>query len=467
MRFTSFSFTLRPTPSEEQALLRHAGAARFAYNQGVALLNAAYQAHKADAAIHVPYSGFDLINAFNAWKRSPEAGVDADGKPGLAWRDEVLAQVFEEALVDLGRGVKAFFDARKQGTARRQGFPTFKKRGRSKPSFRIRNKKHDVRIGVDGIRLPRLGVLRVRESTRALRRMLRVRPGGEARAKVLFATISKTADRWHLRVNVEAAAFHPARQHAPTEQAPPALGIDRGLHAFAVGATAEGQERLRICAPKPLAQHLRVLRRASRRLSRRKNKQSKRRQRAQRRLARLHARVARIRQHFLHDLSSRVVKTHAHVALEDLHVAGMLRNRHLSRSISDAAWSRFAAQVVYKAAWYNSRVVLIDRYFPSSKRCHRCGHTVTELPLAQRIFVCPACRLTCDRDTNAAANCAQRADLQHVAAKRAETLNARGGEGAGRGCAAAVKPAPKKRERRGLPRPTPEKGGVDLNVNAL
>src|SRR3954463_9449315 len=155
MRFTSFCFTLRLSPADELALLRHAGAARFAYNQGLALLNEAYRAHKQDPAVQVPYSGFDLINGFNGWKRSPAAGVSEDGTPGLPWRGEVLAQVFEEALVDLGRGVRGFFDARKSGTSRRRGFPKFKKRGRSRPSFRVRNKSREVRISEHSIRLPK------------------------------------------------------------------------------------------------------------------------------------------------------------------------------------------------------------------------------------------------------------------------------------------------------------------------
>src|SRR5689334_262352 len=113
MRFTSFSFTLQLTAAQEQAVLRHAGAARFAYNQGLALLHEAYRAHQQDPTVRVPYSGFDLINAFNSWKLSPAAGVHEDGKVGLAWRGEVLAQVFEEALVDLSRGLRSFFTARK------------------------------------------------------------------------------------------------------------------------------------------------------------------------------------------------------------------------------------------------------------------------------------------------------------------------------------------------------------------
>ena len=259
--------------------------------------------------------------------------------------------------------------------------------------------------------------------------------------------MTRVADRWYLRINVEAAPLHPALQHRPGAQAAPALGIDRGLCAFAVGAMADGEERLRAVAPKPLARKLRALRRASRSLKR-CQPQSQRRGKARRKLARLHARIARIRNHFVHSLSSRVVKTHAHVALEDLHVSGMLRNRHLSRSISDAAWGRFAAQVAYKADWYNGKVTVVDRYFPSSKRCHGCGHVVSELPLSLRLFSCPACKLSCDRDTNAAANCAQHADRQDVAAKRAETKNARRGEGAGRSREATVKPTPVTRERR-------------------
>jgi len=102
MRFTSFSFTLRPTPEQEQVLLRHAGAARFPYNQGLALLNETYRAHKQAPAVHVPCSGFDLIHAFNAWKRSPLAGMNEDGTPGLRWRGEVrIGRIPEEGSVDL------------------------------------------------------------------------------------------------------------------------------------------------------------------------------------------------------------------------------------------------------------------------------------------------------------------------------------------------------------------------------
>jgi len=116
MRHTTFRFALDPTLSQRQALMRHAGASRFAYNQCLRLLVDALADRESNSSVNVPWSGFDLINTFNAWKRSEDAGriftVAADGTitrqvTGLAWRHEVSAQVFEEAAVDLGRALAA------------------------------------------------------------------------------------------------------------------------------------------------------------------------------------------------------------------------------------------------------------------------------------------------------------------------------------------------------------------------
>ena len=146
------------------------------------MLNAAYEAHKANPGVKVPYSKFDLINTFNAWKRSPAAAREGAGSPGLAWRDEVIAQVFEEGLADLSCAVKRFFDARKQG-GKHQGFPGFKKRGRGKVSFRLRNRATDIRVNLHSIRLPKLGELPVCESTRRLRLFCARPPGPQLKAR--------------------------------------------------------------------------------------------------------------------------------------------------------------------------------------------------------------------------------------------------------------------------------------------
>jgi putative transposase len=151
MRYTTFRFALDPRPAQEQALARHAGASRFAYNQCLELVTGALTRAKVDPSSPVPWTQFDLINAFNAWKRSEEAGrifvVDSDGSTskrvtGLAWRGEVSAQVFEEAAVDLGRALAAYRGSRNRTRKGRPvGFPRRKRRGRCRDSFRLRNRK--------------------------------------------------------------------------------------------------------------------------------------------------------------------------------------------------------------------------------------------------------------------------------------------------------------------------------------
>jgi putative transposase len=192
MRHTTFRFALNPTPAQERTLARHAGASRFAYNECLRIVTDALHARKTDPTLGVPWSSFDLINAFNAWKRSEAAGrifvVAADGTTttlvtGLGWRQEVSAQVFEEAAVDLGRALAAYGRA-KAGTRRdrRVGFPKPKRKGRCRDSFRIRNRTHvsgrqRIRIGDGHLRsvtLPTIGTIRVHDDTRRLRRLLRL-----------------------------------------------------------------------------------------------------------------------------------------------------------------------------------------------------------------------------------------------------------------------------------------------------
>ena len=442
MRFTAFSYELQPDPEQEAKLWRHAGAARFAYNQGLAMRNRAYEAHKTDPSVKVPHSQFDLINAFNRWKISAEAGNEG-GRVGLFWQREVCAQVFEEGLTDLSRALKRFFDSRKSG-GRKSGFPRFKKRGRAKVSFRMRNKRDDVRVSERSVRLPRLGDIPVRGSTRRLRRILRLSAQGGDPGKVLFATVQHTGGRWYVRFNVEGRPLHPGHHH---KEIGPPIGIDRGLNAFVVAAKADGSEVLRTTAPKPLQKHLRQLRRLSRHLSK-CTRDSKNRARWRRKIGRLHARIAFIRKDYLHNLSSHVAKTHSHVALEDLHVAGMVQNRCLARSIHDVGWSMFAAQLRYKMAWRTGVIFDVDRYYPSTKTCHRCQWRIESMPLSARVFACSQCGLKSDRDQNAAANCARLANLNRsVAVKQMDTLNAWGDGGSGRALIGAVKPTSMKQEK--------------------
>jgi len=214
MRHTTFRFALAPTPAQVMMLDRHAGASRFAYNQCLRLVDDALAAKRAEPQVKVPWSGFDLINAFNAWKRSEAAG-----------------------------------------------------RGRCRDSFRLRNRHGNgrgcsIRVGEGrprSVTLPTIGVVRVHDDTRRLRRLLRpvaqLDPGtGQSRmaprAKILFATVSGHGSRWYVSLNVQAPDLHANRRHLPRPAGDDGfVGLDRGLIAFAVAATADGAEVGRFRAP--------------------------------------------------------------------------------------------------------------------------------------------------------------------------------------------------------------------------
>jgi putative transposase len=383
---------------------------------------------KTDAGVQVPWTGFDLVNAYNAWKKTADAGrvfrVDTHGGTevavtGLAWRRQVCQQVFDEAAVDLGKGLKSWSDSRSgKRKGKRVGFPRFKKKTGDIPSFRLRNKHPQgkppaIRVGDNNrprtVTLPGIGVIGVHDDTRRLRRMLT-----RDRAKILFATLSYRGGRWWLALNVEAAELHPNHQHRARAGGDTGgwVGVDRGLSAFLVAATADGAEVARIGdAPTALVAGMRHQRRLSKSLSRKK-KGSHNRRDAAARLGRHHYRVANMRRHFLQQVSGELTKTHDRLVIEDLNVAGMLANHQLARAISDAGWSEFARLLTYKQAWRGGQLVEAARWYPSTRLCPQCGTVNNAMTLADRVFTC-GCGHAADRDRNAATNLARWGQAHH------------------------------------------------------
>jgi putative transposase len=482
MRHTTFRFALAPTPAQVAMLARHAGASRFAYNQCLRLVVDALAAKRAGSEAKVPWSGFDLINAFNAWKRSEAAGrvfvAAPDGTitkqvTGLGWRHEVSAQVFEEAAVDLGRALSAYGQAKSGNRkGRRAGFPRWKRKGRCRDSFRLRNKRSKggpvlIRVGEGhprSVTMPAIGTVRVHDDTRRLRRLLRpvaqLDPDtGQSvvapRARILFATVSRHGSRWYVSLNLQAPDLHANRRHLPRPTGDDGgfVGVDRGLGAFAVAATADGTELGRFDSPMPLRRGMVRLRRLSRRASATQPR-SRNRARATRRLSRQHARIADVRRHFLHEVSSQLVQTHDRLCLEDLAVANLMTNRWLVRAISDVAWTELARQLAYKSAWFGAKLVVCDRWFASTKTCSGCGSVKQQMGLAERIFRCTGCGLVIDRDLNAAANLAAWAERSHAQAPDRQAggrvINALGGVGAG--------------HRLGDGETSPSEGGTDAHA---
>jgi putative transposase len=428
-RHTTFKFCLDPTVEQYDVLGRHSGAARFAFNQCLRIVKTALTDHKTSPDVAVPWTGFDLINAFNAWKKTEAAGriftVNSDGAAemsvtGLPWRREVCQQVFEEAAVDLGKGLKAWSCSRSgKRRGKRIGFPRFRKKTGAVPAFRLRNKhpknggKPTIRVGDNdrarSVTLPGVGQVAVHDDTRRLRRML-----ANGRAKILFATITYHGGRWWVSLNVEAADLHPAHHHPPGSADDDGgwVGVDLGLSAFLFAATADGTEVTRITnAPKALRAGMKRQQLLAKQLSRKKEGAINRRDAAAR-LARHHHYVANVRRHFLHQVSNMLVKTHDRLVIEDLNVTGMLANHRLAQAISDAGWAEFARQLGYKQAWRSGELVIADRWYPSSKLCAGCGAINTGLTLADRVFTC-GCGYTADRDVNAATNLARWGQSHH------------------------------------------------------
>jgi putative transposase len=198
------------------------------------------------------------------------------------------------------------------------------------------------------------------------------------------------------------------------------VGVDVGVHQLAVLSTGTT-----IANPHALERSLRKLRRLNRQLTRRAPT-SNRRAQTRRSLARVHARAANLRRDALHKLTTILATEHRTIVVEQLNVAGMLRNRRLARALADAGLAELRRQLTYKTCWYGSRLLVADRFYPSSRTCSACGWVKAKLTLAERTFTCEACGLRLDRDLNAARNLATLA--QPVAQSGWETQNARGAD---------------------------------------
>ncbi len=390
----AYRFALDPAPAQERMLRSHAGAARFAWNWGLARC---MQRHAAEGSW---YSGIDLHKLWNAEKKAD---------PALAWWDQNSKCAYQEAFRDLDRALRDFIKSRKgERKGRRLGFPRFKKRGRCRDSFRFTTGA----IGCAGttVTLPRLGTIRTCESTRKLARRL-----DSGTARILSATVSRTAQRWFVSFTAEVDRAVPPRHARPGT----AIGIDLGVKTLLTGADHAGHI-IAVTGPRALRVSLRRLRRASRAHSR-KARGSTNRRKAAARLARLHARVASVRADALHKATSQLASRYETVVAEDLNVTGMTRNRRLARAVADAGFGAAVRMLGYKTTWNGGTLVLAGRWYPSSKTCSGCGAVKAKLALSERTYRCHGCGLVIDRDVNAAAN------LLGLAVSGTERINACGG----------------------------------------
>jgi putative transposase len=317
---------------------------------------------------------------------------EADGKvdPGMLerefnatrqefpWMSEVSSRAYDHPWIQLKKAFSAFF--RKQAK-----HPKFHSKHRNSESFYVHNREmeFDSRTLYLGPKRLGLGPVRMCEGLRL-------------RGKVMGATVRRdAAGRWFISVQVDVGDDYRKDRVSDGE-----VGVDLGITTLATLSTGEKVE-----GPKPLGKALEGLRRASRRHSRKK-KGSNNREKSRLRLARLHRHIRNVRRDAIHRLTTKLCRENQAVVIEDLSVRGMMCNRRLARQIADMGWHEFRRQLGYKSEIYGTRLVVADRFFPSSKTCSRCGAVRDELPLGERTFRCPGCWLELDRDLNAAMNLA-------------------------------------------------------------
>lgn len=349
---------LNPTPEQANYFARAAGTACFVFNWSVA------EWQRPEEVGGKP-SALALRTPFNAIKKAQ-----------FPWVYDVTKCAVEGAFMDVAAAFNNFFGGCKAG--RTIGSPRFKRKKRSRPSFSIANDTFTV--GDHWIAVPKLGRVNMAEHLRFS-------------GKMLSARMSKTASWWFVSITVEMPDETPVNDHHP-------VGRDVGLNRL---ATLSGGRRYE--NQSPLASQLKKLRRLNKELARR-TKGGKNGFKTKEKLGRVHYEMACIRLDWLHKVTTEIATTSGIVAGEDLHVKGLIRNRSLSHAFSDAAVGKLLDLLESKVAAQGRMFINVDRFFPSSQRCHCCGARKEDLTLADRIFVCPDpdCGSVGDRDENASSN---------------------------------------------------------------
>lgn len=339
------------TCKQEVYFTKACGVARFAWNWALAKWNEKYQAkEKPDA--------FELKKEFNALKEKE-----------FPWVYEVTKYACQQPFIYLQKAFQGFF-------SKRTRYPRFKRKG-IHDSFYIGGDQ--IKVLGKKVKIPNLGWIRLREFLRY-------------EGKIIGATVSRVAAHWMISICVETN-----HKPAPCENQA-GVGVDLGIQTLATFS-----DGTKIPNHKPLAKHLKKLKRLQRRLSR-TQKGSKNRIKCRKILAKQHAKIAWARSDQLHKLTTHLTKNYRSIVIEDLDISKMLKNKRLSRQIADGAWYEFRRQLTYKVKLRGNLLLLADRWYASSKRCSQCKYVKEELSLSERTYTCKHCGLCMDRDLNASLN---------------------------------------------------------------
>ncbi|GEL18577.1 RNA-guided endonuclease InsQ/TnpB family protein [Pseudonocardia asaccharolytica] len=352
----AYRYRFYPTPAQAGQLARTFGCVRYVHNRALAERSRAWTQEQR----RVTHAETDKM--LTAWKQDPDT----------AWLAEPSKGPLQATLRHLQTAFVNFW-------AKRAGYPTFKRKG----------KTTDSATYFRGCFTYRDGQITLAKQAEPLRIVWsRPLPEGAVPSQV---TVSRNArGQYHLSILVET----PVAELPKTDSA---VGIDAGITSLVTLSTGE-----KVANPRHERRDRERLARAQKALSRKQNGSANR-AKARARVAKVHGRIRDRRRDLLHKLSTRILRENQTVVLEDLAVRTLVRNHSQARAISDASWSELRRQLEYKAAWYGRQVIAIDRFYPSSKTCSACGAIVESLPLDVREWTC-RCGTRHDRDVNAARN---------------------------------------------------------------
>ncbi|MDT2494366.1 IS200/IS605 family element RNA-guided endonuclease TnpB [Enterococcus avium] len=366
LRHKAYKFRIYPNADQEVLIIKTIGCVRFVYNYFLALWNEEYSKNGKGLT-------YNSCSAMLPQMKKNEA---------TSWLKEVDSIALQSSVKNLSDSFSRFF--KKQNRR-----PQFKSKKNPVQSYTTKNVNKSITIIENIIKLPKLGQVKFAKSR-------------EFNGRILNATIRKNpSGKFFVSILCEEEV--PELPKTGLE-----IGIDLGITDFAILSNGQKIDNNRFTSKME-----KTLKREQRKLSRRallakkagkELFEARNYQKQKKKVARLHEKVINQRTDFLNKLSTEIVKNHDSICIEDLNTKGMLRNHKLAKSISDVSWFSFVSKLQYKAEWYGREIIKVDKWFPSSQLCSKCGHKDGKKSLEIREWTCPVCHAHHDRDINASKN---------------------------------------------------------------